>query len=115
MPITLSDISKDMANLAAAFGALAASPQPPFTSADQAHLASCAGTAVQATTHLAIVGAGGGAKSTTAQALAQCHADAMAITAKLDAVSKPPPHVGDSARQLFEQAKNVTNAAYAIA
>ncbi|MBA5606821.1 hypothetical protein H3H36_15810 [Duganella sp. FT3S] len=115
MPITISDISKDMANLAAAFGALAAAPQPPFTSADQAHLASCAGSAVQATTHLAIVGASGGVKTSTARALEQCHADATAVTAKLDAVSKPPSTVRDTAPQLFEQAKNATNAAYAIA
>lgn len=115
MPITLSDISKDMANLAAAFGALAAAPQPPFTSADQAHLASCAGSAVQATTHLAIVGASGGVKTSTAHALEQCHADAMAVTAKLNAVGNPPSLVADTAPQLFEQAKNATNAAYAIA
>ncbi|HJU99301.1 MAG TPA: hypothetical protein VJ752_01985 [Burkholderiaceae bacterium] len=115
MPVTLTDLSKDMANLAAAFGALAAAPQPPFTGADQAHLASCAGSAVQATTHLAIVGAGGGVKTSSPNALAQCHADAMAVTAKLNAVGNPPSHVADTAAQLFQQAKHAIDAAYAIA
>jgi hypothetical protein len=115
MPITISDISKDMADLAAAFGTLAVSPQPPFTGADQAHLASCAGTAVQATTHLAIVVAGGGMKTSTQRTLDQCHADSVAITAKLNAVSSAPSEVRDTARQLFDQANHAINAAYAIA
>jgi len=114
MPTTIAILRKDMAKLAAELGQLAAEPLSPFSATDQARLASLSGSAVQATTHLAVVDAGGGPKTSTAKDMDKCDADSAAITGKLQKVISQDAPIPDSARTLLDETSKAINEAYAI-